>query len=78
MQQVNTMNEKTSKNCLAAHELIGITTGTYHMGSGDNFANAETEEMEDRHARLFFIILGITLAAGGYQYFKKQKKKNVF
>lgn len=48
------------------------------MGSGDNFANAETEEMEDRHARLFFIILGITLAAGGYQYFKKQKKKNVF
>lgn len=62
----------------AAHELIGITTGTYHMGSGDNFANAETEEMEERHARLFFIILGIAMVAAGYHYFKKQKKKNVF
>lgn len=63
---------------VAAHEVIGITTGSYSRNSGDSFANAETDETEERHATIFFIILGLVLAAGGYHYYKQTKKRSVF
>jgi len=34
--------------------------------------------MEEKHARIFFIILGIVLAGAGYRYWRAQKRKSVF